>query len=443
MVRKPARRPGPKSQRKPRRPTRRPAARGGAAIRVRMYRVGFGDCFLLSLPIGGGSATTYQHVLVDCGVHARGDIGTLEDVVADVAETTGRKLAIVIATHAHQDHIAGFDKFGSEFCKFDIGEVWLPWTWDPSNPTAKRLRKKQAKAIAQLTMHFDALAASGGDLHADVRNALANLHGNAHAIDLLCSGFGVGATVRYLKAGDAVKVKDGEARKALAGLVARVLGPPTSEEFLAQMDPPASQHYMRLGPGGPSVANALKPFPREWEATDWKPLREADEKYIERTVNTPLDSLAFALDQARNNESLVTLFNWRGHSLLFAGDAQYGNWRGWLEEEDSGAILAGIEFLKVAHHGSLNATPKSALEGMADGNFAAMVSTQSTPWSSIPRVPLMARLSTKTRQKVVRSDWLQVKGAPRPLPKTAPKFQKSLPRGFSEGQLWFDYVIPV
>ena len=81
-------------------------------------------------------------------------------------------------------------------------------------------------------------------------------------------------------------------------------------------------------PGGPSVANALKPFPREWEATDWKPLREADEKFIERAVNTPLDSLAFALDQARNNESLVTLFNWRGHSSLFAGDAQYGNWRG-------------------------------------------------------------------------------------------------------------------
>ena len=94
----------------------------------------------------------------------------------------------------------------------------------------------------------------------------------------------------------------------------------------------------------------------------------------------PLDALAFALDQARNNESLITLFIFREKYLLFTGVAQYGNWRWWLENEESDNILSKIDFFKIAHHGSHNATPKSALEKMSDGKFAAMVSTQSKPW---------------------------------------------------------------
>ena len=48
-------------------------------IRIRMYRVGFGDCFLLSFPTNSGHA----HILVDCGVHFKADIGTIEAAVAD------------------------------------------------------------------------------------------------------------------------------------------------------------------------------------------------------------------------------------------------------------------------------------------------------------------------------------------------------------------------
>ena len=33
-------------------------------VRVRMYRQGLGDCFLLSFPRPGGES----HVLIDCGV---------------------------------------------------------------------------------------------------------------------------------------------------------------------------------------------------------------------------------------------------------------------------------------------------------------------------------------------------------------------------------------
>ena len=81
----------------------------------------------------------------------------------------------------------------------------------------------------------------------------------------------------------------------------------------------------------------------------------------------------------------MLLFGFRGRNLLFPGDAQYGNWKTWLEDRAS-TPCSTVSFLKVAHHGSHNATPRGP-GGHADGRFAAMVSTQSKPWKSIPRRP--------------------------------------------------------
>ncbi len=416
--------------------SRAKSSASSAAITIRMYRVGFGDCFLVTLPVVGGSA----YILVDCGVHARGDIGSLKEVVANIAAVTGRKLAVVIATHAHQDHIAGFNKFADEFKKFQIGEVWLPWTWDPANPTAVKLQAKHAALTAALAAHLTALSSPS---RAAV-DAVANLSGNATAIALLKSGFGVGATVRYVKAGNTIADP-----AAIKGLSVRVLGPPDSEEFLAQMDPPAGQHYLRAAGSNGGDQSRVEPFGSRWRAPQAAIadaellLSPEDERLVEQATDTPAEDLAFALDKARNNESVVTLLAYRGRNLLFAGDAQYGNWRWWLDNAHPEDILPQVSFFKVAHHGSVNATPKQALEAMTDGQFAAMVSTQSTPWASIPRVPLMARLSEKTQKHTVRSDWLPVKGAPSPALKTAPTQPATLPAGFAKGALWFDYTLSV
>jgi beta-lactamase superfamily II metal-dependent hydrolase len=407
-----------------------------------MYRVGFGDSFLLSLPaaVDGGASPGDRHILVDCGVHAKGDIGTLGRVVDNIAEVTARRLAIVVATHAHQDHIAGFDRFADQFAKFDIAEVWLPWTWDPNNPDAVKLQKKNAALTDALAQHFAALGGARATSSEAASAAVQNLKGNAHAIALLKSGFGVGATVRYLKAGDALADP-----AQIAGLSVRFLGPPQSQEFLAQMDPPAGQHYLQLATST-SAGTRFQPFGSQWHALR-KALPSAvqlaprDERHLEEIASSPADELAFALDQARNNESVVTYLTYRGRSLLFPGDAQYGNWRWWLENEQPDEILSGVNFFKVAHHGSINATPKSALEKMADGHFAAMVSTQSTPWPSIPRVPLMQRLDQKTKHRIVRSDWLPIAGAPTPARNTAPQKPDTPPAGFTQGDFWFDYQL--
>jgi beta-lactamase superfamily II metal-dependent hydrolase len=415
----------------------------GKSIRIRMYRVGFGDCFLLSIPTAKGQSTDrQQHILVDCGVHSRGDIGTIEKVVNNIGEVTDKKLAVIIATHAHQDHISGFSKFGDMFSKFKVGEVWLPWTWDESNKEALKIQKIHAALTAQLFQHFEAL---GRDVNQNAMYALENLNlsGNKHAIELLKSGFGDDeAKVRYLKAGDILNSED----ISIPGLFVRILGPPESEEFLAQMNPPSSQRYLRMVDGKAEIANVIQPFVQRWKVDPKKltaiHLDIDEEKELQNLAKLSLDDLAFTLDQARNNESLVTLFIFHNQQhLLFAGDAQYGNWKWWLENEQSDDILSKINFFKIAHHGSHNATPKTALEGMTDGEFAAMVSTQSKPWDSIPRDPLMARLNEKTRKHIVRSDWLSVEGAPGPIAHAEPPSPSMLPKGFRKGDLWFDYVI--
>src|SRR5215470_15069848 len=62
----------------------RKRAQGNGNIRVRMYRVGFGDFFLLTVPGTNGPA----HILIDCGVHAA-NIGSIDECVKDMMKETG------------------------------------------------------------------------------------------------------------------------------------------------------------------------------------------------------------------------------------------------------------------------------------------------------------------------------------------------------------------
>jgi beta-lactamase superfamily II metal-dependent hydrolase len=407
-------------------------------IRVRMYRVGFGDCFLVSLP-SANNGDQHAHILVDCGVHPHGDLDIIDQAVDHIAETSNKNLAVIVATHSHQDHISGFS---NKFSKFKVGEVWLPWCENLNDKQAAKLQKKHATLALQLRDHFAAApkpAADDSQRRAAI-DAVANLVPNNTAMTLLRSGFGVNAVVRYLEAGGTLKNPAN-----IGGLSVRVLGPPRDPKFLSKMNPPAGQRYLRATGGRVETVNDLKPFSDRWrlkpsdrDIAHLKLSREDRKDFQKQLVEASLNGLAFALDRAKNNTSLATLLTFSGQHLLFPGDAQYGNWKFWLDQDDAEAILSSITFLKVAHHGSHNATPKDALERMKPGNFAAMVSTQNVPWESIPRKPLMARLGEQTKNRVVRSDSLALKDRPK-----APKGPTlaSLPAGFQQGDFWYDYLI--
>jgi hypothetical protein len=73
---------------------------------------------------------------------------------------------------------------------------------------------------------------------------------------------------------------------------------------------------------------------------------------------------------------------------------------------------------------------------MTQGAFAAMVSTQSKPFPSIPLPDLISAISAKA-SAAVRSDSIQVDGAPK-----GPALVQ-LPDNFEQGDFWFDYFIQV
>jgi hypothetical protein len=134
------------------------------------------------------------------------------------------------------------------------------------------------------------------------------------------------------------------------------------------------------------------------------------------------DRLALYLDSYTNNSSLVLAFELvkTGKVLLFAGDAQTGNWNSWekLKWEDAPKkdfktynLLRNTVLYKVGHHGSHNATLVKALEAMEHGELVAMVPVDKTDpnitkkngWK-MPARNLYRRLKEKTNYRVLLMD---------------------------------------
>ena len=88
-----------------------------------------------------------------------------------------------------------------------------------------------------------------------------NAADNPTAIALLKAGVG-GGKVRYLAAGQAFTDAAG-----IKGLSVQVLGPPRDQKFLARMDPPKSDRFLRLDANGDVVSDdAIRPFVAKWTA---------------------------------------------------------------------------------------------------------------------------------------------------------------------------------
>jgi beta-lactamase superfamily II metal-dependent hydrolase len=406
-------------------------------LRIRMYRTGFGDCFLVSFGIGASS----RHVLIDFGAHIRGEIGTMDRIIKSIEETTESKLSLLVATHAHRDHISGFGQFADRFAAFELGEVWMPWTDDPNDGLAATWKKKQLALYDSLDKHLrHGLGATEANLqYAAALDALSNLLGNGPATAALARGFGTDAKVRYLTGGTSIaKVSD------IPGLSAEILGPSRDKAFMSRMNPPADQRFLTA----PDLTTgAVRPFPRleirvgdaDYNAIikDGQPTVTAAElQSLHNSAELQAGRLALQLDNVRNNTSLVILFHFQGKSLLFPGDAQWGSWQSWIGTDNARRLLSELDFLKVAHHGSDNATPVDLVHALRDAGLAVMVPTQIQPFPTIPRMPLLRELETHCEGHIaVRSDWIKVPNAPN---EAAPK---KLPKGFKTGELWLDYVM--
>src|SRR5882724_1245820 len=317
------------------------------AFRVRMYRTGFGDCFLVTFDPGG----TAKHVLIDFGAHMHGDIGTMDLIMDDIESTCGKQLELIVATHAHRDHISGFGKFADRFATFKIGQVWLSWTDNPKDAEAAGLQNKHLALYSQLEKHLLLQQASGltsMEMSAAI-SALANLRGNETATSELARGFGTGAEVLYWRAGSSIS-KVGET----TGLSAEILGPPKDISFFARMDPPANQRYLTAAAQAdnevhPFLGQEVKPGSPEFIGLQAQPqVPPLDLPALQAAAESPASRLALVLDNIRNNTSLVILFRYRGKSLLFPGDAQWGNWQSWIGTDDARNLLSELDKLRAS-----------------------------------------------------------------------------------------------
>jgi len=477
--------------------TKKSKAKNGE-LRIRMYRVGFGDFFLVTVPSADGP----QHIVIDCGVTGgttkKGDIGTIKDAVAHMADETGKKLALIIVTHRHQDHIIGFSRSADIFKDFKVGAVWMSFWETEYDPKEKKKSmasdfQDELTSLALTLQQHAALAGAGDPDIEEVKAMLQNATGvdqasfaaagGAAAVKKTGTGGGTNAaSLAFLKTGLGVdpqyyaKGDKPAMPKVLrdAGLSAEILGPPPADalDFMKLMDlkKGVGQYLGEAGDGSggkfdpfgtPWHANAADYPPsafREWQRTSKNAPGGAMQKAIKAAQPDLLFTAATALDKFLNNQSLVVLFTFDGKKQLFAGDAQGGNWEYWMFggtpnnapsvdqiDKDSKAILGHLDFYKVGHHGSTNATPVSAVETMG-GDFASMCSTQEDSFgtvannSEVPRIPLLNALSKKTT--LVRSDQfpVTVTGNAVPAVNGSPKKLPSPARGrFEQGPIYIDY----
>lgn len=368
-----------------------------AKVTIRMYNVGFGDCFLLTFHYE--KPLTEQHILIDFGtVGGKADMKGIANAIKDACNG---KLYAVVATHRHKDHIGGFSDVGGEgstgaiiaSCKPEV--VLQPWTENPDTAakaeTAPLLAKKQKASDKQIFMaslnamnSFAETALKYAERWRGTRGKpttleklAANNTSNPDAVrNLRTMGK---RRPRFLQYNSPSGLENA---RLLPGVKVRVLGPPilkkhnirkyakNSDEYWI------SSKYWGLQERACSLSGVAKLFPRQ--ARYDKKERPIHTRWFTDRADAALKNNALGivtvLDDFLNNTSLILLFEVRGKKLLFPGDAQLENWSYALEQEGVKELLRDVDLYKVGHHGSRNATPKE-LWGLFDKRKKRVLTT--------------------------------------------------------------------
>jgi beta-lactamase superfamily II metal-dependent hydrolase len=373
-------------------------------LQIRMYDVGFGDCFLLHVPTGNG----VRKILVDCGSIKAGATPfprIVAQVIKDVTESDGvARIDVVIATHRHRDHISGFED--EAWSSVQVGEVWLPWTENEDDPDAVAIRDHQIALAQRLERALSFLPADNG-----LTDLTLNALGNEQAMQTLREGFVAhpahGPTVRrhYLPDSNLSRTL---ASDALPGISVSVLGPSRDARDIRYLEPREDDdHYLRLaGEDLPAVTGQDgRLFPSDWTVDTPAVEVTQEERERLRTMGTGNEAaLASWLDGALNNTSLMIVLKVGKAHLLLPGDSQWGSWMRVLDDPTWRSLLKRTGVYKVGHHGSYNATPRPFVEECLQENALSLVSV--IPHGSYKRVPkdeLLEALGTAHR-RVIRSD---------------------------------------
>lgn len=333
----------------------------GNQLLIRAYNVGCGDCIHVGIPGPDGGF----HILIDCG--KKGSDALLEKAVKHLEEqlpagSPGKKrLDLIVATHRHEDHIKGFDP--RWFANIEVKNIWLSVAMDPDHPQAQGVNELHAFA----TQAIRELTASGQALSPEIE-LLASMYGvsNEAADELLMA---------TLPTANGIKP-----RYVHSGMAHDLVLPPDTQIHILAPEKDVDHFYLgeeideslkglqglaaaRLAAGG-GVAPTADRQPTNISVTDFRQLQS-------RMLS---NGLAFAAKETsiQNNLSVVLLIEWKNRRLLFVGDAEWegefregkhnGSWNVMWEKHRQTHLSAPLDFLKIGHHGSINATPPPASE---------------------------------------------------------------------------------
>lgn len=391
-------------------------------VEVRMYHVGFGDAFRITVKRGAD----VWRMLIDCGVHGA-SVGAdiqqsvkeiIEDLKSESVDGTAH-LDVVVGTHHHQDHVVGFAE--DDWAEVEVDEVWLPFVENPKDPDTKKLGD-HAFAAARLEALIDAQLSRPG-LDADATAMLQMAKAFAvnssvkekiqKAMDRLGSRnghhFAAPLTPRFLPDVDEEKNTIDIGR---LGIVAHVLGPSRDPALLKKMNPPKKVHWLNLDEVDEvSDDDDLPLFHDTYKIEHHAVPHDLVNAKNSMTLGNLTDEMgllaaASILESATNNTSLFFVLEIGSLRFLFPGDAQHGAWEHVRSNPEASALIDNVDFYKVGHHGSHNATPKPFVLEEWTTTGDAMV-----PWGSvtsfddtIPKKELIDALTAAEHRVVLPGD---------------------------------------
>ncbi|MFO0834007.1 MAG: hypothetical protein U0638_03480 [Phycisphaerales bacterium] len=427
-------------------------------MKIRMYRQGFGDCYLLAF---GGESGAQTYVMIDMGVvyAAPGKPATMKSIASSIHAATGGHVDVLVITHEHYDHVCGFKFAEQELKKITFDRVWLAWTQDPKDSLAKSLHEEYGQQLKALRAAAVKLKAAADQAGSDRLRQFLSFDG-----ELLGAKEDFSPTTKESLAIGASLAAERECYRpgrviddVIEGVRVYVMGPPYSKEKLKETEPEKNEAYLAeqaalvgfIGALSDGNAETLRPidkayaidekaagthefFAREYFGNSARNADERAKRYDWRRIDASWlragESLALQMQNATNNTSLVLAFEHvrSGKVLLFAGDAQPGNWRSWkdvkfnvaesaIDRDADGVVtsddlLAATVVYKVGHHGSHNGTMRGeGLEKMTSRDLVALLPTdkvqaEASGWDKIPKPELVERLMQRTQGRVLSAD---------------------------------------